>query len=383
MTTTLSVLEKLIGFDTTSGNSNLELSAYVDAFLRECGFRVHRIEDPTGEKTGLYAQIGPDEDGGVLLSAHTDVVPVDGQNWTKDPFRLTRDGRRLFGRGTTDMKGFVASSLALAKRAAATDLREPLKIVLSYDEEIGCVGLQRMLDRLAPMVGMPRACIVGEPTQMQIATGHKGKAALRATCHGQAGHSALAPNFANALYMATDFVSALRQLQKAYAETGQRDEEYDVPYTTLHVGLLQSGTALNMIPERARMTFEYRHLAQDHSETILGQIREAANNVARRYENIHPDARIDIEQYNAYPGLETTHADELVSYVQDLAQRKGTTKVAFGTEAGFFSDLGIPTVVCGPGSMSGQGHKPDEFIEVDQLAACDAMMDRLLDDLRR
>ncbi|WP_170382614.1 acetylornithine deacetylase [Ruegeria atlantica] len=380
MTETLDILEKLVGFDTVSKNSNLDLAGYVEEFLEARGFAVHRITDPGGEKTGLFAEKGPDGDG-VLLSAHTDVVPVEGQSWTKDPFRLTREGNRVYGRGTTDMKGYVASVMALADRAAAARLREPLKIALSYDEEVGCVGIQHMLDRLAPMLGQPRACFVGEPTEMQVAIGHKGKAALRAVCHGQSGHSALAPKFVNALHLATDFVGKLRHLQKTYAESGNSDPAYSVPYTTFHVGIMSGGKALNIVPDRAELTFEYRHLASDHGRDILRQIQDAAGRVGARYQDICAETRVEVEQYNAYPGLNVAETDAVIGYAQKLAQSNATTKVAFGTEAGFFSELGIPTVVCGPGSMEGQGHKPDEYLEIGQISACDAMMDRILDDI--
>lgn len=380
MTSTLDILDKLVGFDTVSSKSNRELALYAEEFLQARGFQVHRITDPGGDKLGLYAERGPDGDG-VLLSAHTDVVPVEGQAWTRDPFRLTREGDRVYGRGTTDMKGYVASVLSLADRAAKVNLREPLKIALSYDEEVGCVGIQQMLDRLAPMLGQPRACFVGEPTEMQVAVGHKGKAALRAVCHGQSGHSALAPKFVNALYLATDFVEELRKLQQIYATSGHSDPAYSVPYTTFHVGLLSGGKALNIVPDRAELTFEYRHLAADRGQEILDHITAAADRVGRKYQAQFAQACVEVEQYNAYPGLEVADTDAVVPYAQKLAQRNTTTKVAFGTEAGFFSELGIPTVVCGPGSMEGQGHKPDEYLELGEVAACDAMMDRILKDL--
>ncbi|OBY25716.1 acetylornithine deacetylase [Leisingera sp. JC1] len=377
MTATLDILERLTGFDTVSRNSNLELAAYVESFLVERGFAVTRLPSPDGSKTGLYAEKGPAGQG-VLLSAHTDVVPVDGQKWTRDPFRLTQDGGRVYGRGTTDMKGYLASALALADRAAKVDLKEPLKIALSYDEEVGCVGIQEMLERLAPLIGKPRACFVGEPTEMRVAIGHKGKAALRAVCHGQSGHSALAPNFTNALHLAGDFLAELRALQEEFAAIGARDAAYAVPYSTVHVGKMNGGTALNIVPDRSELTFEYRHLAADNGEDILARIQAAAERVSNRYQ---AEACIEVEQYNAYPGLDVPADSPVVPFAQKLAQCDGTTKVAFGTEAGFFDQLAVPTVVCGPGSMEGQGHKPDEYLELSQLAACDTMMDRILDDL--
>ncbi|QBF30211.1 acetylornithine deacetylase [Thalassococcus sp. S3] len=380
MTTTKDILSRLVGFDTVSSRPNLDLIAFAEDFLTSRGFSAHRITKDTGEKCGLYAQLGPSGDG-ILLSGHTDVVPVDGQVWTRSPFRLSEEDGKLFGRGTTDMKGFVAAMLSLADRAARADLQEPLRLVLSYDEEVGCVGLQDMLARLAPLLGQPRVCIVGEPTEMQVAIGHKGKASLRATCHGQSGHSALAPNFVNALYLATDLVAELRGLQAELCEGGGRDPAYDIPYSTLHVGKLSGGTALNIVPDRAEVTFEYRHLAADRPADILARIKRAGRKVQKMHAKLGSNARIDIDQYNAYPGLDVAPSDLVVSDVQRLAQTNETVKVAFGTEAGFFSELGIPTVVCGPGSMAGQGHKADEFISCEQLAACDAMMDRILGEL--
>lgn len=380
MDRTLEILAKLIGFDTTSRNSNLALVAYVEDLLKNCGFTVTRLPSPDGKKAGLYAEKGP-SGAGVLLSAHTDVVPVDGQDWSCDPFALTRKGSRLYGRGTTDMKGYVACVLALAERAAQTDLQEPLKIILTYDEEVGCVGIQQILTDLVPLIGRPRACIVGEPTEMAVAIGHKGKAAFRAQCFGQNGHSAMAPNFVNALHLAGDFMSHLRLLQQDYASSGRRDAAYAIPYSTLHVGTMLGGTALNIVPDRAELVFECRHLASDPLDEITARILAAAQRAAQPFQDQFADARVEVSQYNAYPGLDVAETDPVVSYALKLAGCNHVSKVAFGTEAGFFQQLGIPTVVCGPGSMEGQGHKPDEFIELDALAACDAMMMRILSDL--
>lgn len=370
-TLTLDVLERLVGFPTTPQVSNLDLIDYVETYLRDRGFALTRLPDASGEKAGIVATLGP-EGQGILLSAHTDVVPVEGQEWTRAPFALSREKDRVYGRGTTDMKGYVASVLALADRAARVPLKEPLRIVLSYDEEIGCIGIRHMMGDLTPLIGQPRACFVGEPTSMQVAIGHKGKAALRAVCHGEAGHSALAPRFTNALHVATDFVNALRVLQDDLAANGARDEAYDIPYSTVHVGKLSGGTALNIVPDRARVLFEYRHLAADRAEDMRARIQACADAVT---------GQIEIEQLNAYPGLDVAAGADVVGFAKRMSQSNGTTKVPFGTEAGFFDALGIPTVVCGPGSMEGQGHKPDEYLELSELAACDAMMDRILDDI--
>lgn len=379
---TLEILERLVGFDTVSSKSNLGIIAYIEEFLKTRGFAVYRIADPSGEKAGVFASLGPQGAGGVLLSGHTDVVPVENQPWTRDPFALHQDAGRLYGRGTTDMKGYLASMLSLADRAAGQRLKAPLKLAFSYDEEIGVVGIKHMIGSLEGAIGLPRACFVGEPTNMQVAIGHKGKAALRATCHGQSGHSALAPKFVNALHLATDFLQELRALQQEFVEGGAQDLGYDIPYTTLHVGKLAGGTALNIVPEQTVVDFEYRHLAEDPTEEILARILAAAERVSLNYHARFSGARVDVEQYNAYPGLSVSEASDVVSQAQRLARTNSVTKVPYGTEAGYFAGLSIPTVVCGPGSMEGQGHKVDEYLDLSELAACDAMMDRLLDDLR-
>ena len=369
-TETLTILDRLISFDTVSANSNLALIEYVQTYLRDRGFTVRLMPDPTWQKSGLYARLGPEGDG-ILLSAHTDVVPVLGQGWSRDPFRLTRVDNRLHGRGTTDMKGFLAAVLALADRASKVDLKEPLKLSLSYDEEVGCLGIARMIGALPEVLGTPRAAIVGEPTEMAVAIGHKGKVGMKAVARGEAGHSSLAPKLENALYVAADFMGRLRELQNWHAERGARDSDYDIPHTTIHVGKMAGGTALNIVPDKAELQFEIRYLADDDLDEILSRINEMAG------------ARVDLEQTIAYPGLQTSPTAKVTQMACSLATTNTTTKVAFGTEAGFFDGSGIPTVVCGPGSMEGQGHKPDEFVTVDQMVACHEMMDRILVALTR
>ena len=374
---TLEILDRLIGFDTVSANSNLALVGYVEGLLKSAGARVQRFLDASGQKAGLYAEIGP-AGRGIALSGHTDVVPVEGQVWTRDPFKLSLDQGRAYGRGATDMKGFVAGALALAERAGNAHLKEPLKIVLSYDEEVGCLGLRDMLPSVLPLIGQPRAVIVGEPTEMQLALGHKGKVALKAVCHGQAGHSAMAPDFVNAIHLAADFVVALRALQADLAATGPRDADYDIPFTTLHVGKIAGGKALNIVPDRAEIAFEIRHLAAADPTALVAQVRQEAERIAAPYRAIFDAARIEIAQVSAYPGLSVDPAAEVVGLVQRLSGRSGHSKVPYGTEAGFFAEAGLPAVVCGPGSMPGQGHKPDEYIELSELAALDGMLNRIL-----
>ncbi|MEM6408873.1 MAG: acetylornithine deacetylase [Pseudomonadota bacterium] len=370
MTGALDIIDRLIGFDTVSHRSNLDLVDFVEGYLRARGFRVHRIADLQEPKAGIYAEIGPARDGGLLLSAHSDVVPAEGQVWSKPPFQLSREGDRLFGRGTTDMKGFLAEMLALADTVKPDALHAPLGLVISYDEEIGCVGIDRMKARLAPLLRQPRLAIVGEPTEMQVAIGHKGKRSYRATISGEAGHSALAPQFANALHLACDLVSALRHLQAQLEKDGVQDPDYAIPYSTVHVGKVSGGTALNIVPEAAELLFEIRHLAEEDPDAIEQRIRAAARAAAEAYGG---RCSFSIDQIAAYPGLATpAHAGAVKAAL--AASGGQITKVAFGTEAGVFAEMGIPTVICGPGSMAGQGHKADEFISLSQLDACSKML---------
>lgn len=373
MSVSLEVLERLVAFETVSARSNLDMIAYIEDFLRNRGFRVRRIADPDEPKAGLFAEIGPSVDGGLLLSAHSDVVPVDGQDWSVSPFKLTRQSDRLFGRGTTDMKGFLAEMLALADAMQGQELNAPLKLLVSYDEEIGCVGISRMKQQLPSLLGRPRLAIVGEPTEMQVAIGHKGKRAYRADIRGEAGHSALAPQFVNALHVAVDFVAELRKMQQKVQQTGFRNDAYDVPYTTFHVGQLSGGTALNLVPDKATLVFEFRHLAEDDPDRIEAQLQQAADAVSARFP---PAAQISLRALAGYPGLSVASSDPAVLLVKSSCGGD-TTHVAFGTEAGVLSDLGVATVVCGPGSMAEQGHKPDEFISEQQLVACSSMLGKV------
>ena len=379
--TTLEILSRLIAFPTVSRDPNRPLMEYVADLLRGAGIEPALIPNADGTKANLFASVGGTA-GGVMLSGHTDVVPVDGQDWTRPPFVLTEGGGRVYGRGTADMKGFVASALAATLRAARTPLASPLHLALSYDEELGCLGVHSLIALLRQGPARPAMCIVGEPTGLAVATGHKGKTGLRATCRGVEAHSALAPTGLNALHLAADLMAVIRAQQSRLAEQGLRDADYDVPYSTLHVGKLSGGVALNIVPNLAVMDFELRNLAGDDPETLLAPIRRAAEGLRDMARTRFPEADVTIEVFNTYPGLDTPGAAEVTRFVKSLTGANGTIKVAFGTEGGLFTEeLGVPTVVCGPGSMA-QGHKADEYIELDQLARCDAMMDSLLERLR-
>lgn len=378
---TADILARLIGFDTTSSKPNRALMDWVQDLLGGAGIAAQIIPDASGGKANLYATIGPQDRPGVMLSGHTDVVPVDGQVWTRPPFVLTEAEGRYYGRGTTDMKGFVASALAAALMAARRPLATPLHLALSYDEEVGCLGVVSLIDMLAHAPHLPAMCIVGEPTGMQVATGHKGKIALRATCTGREGHSALAPMALNALHLGADFLGAVRRLQDEVAESGLQDGDYDVPYTTLHVGKMQGGVQVNIVPNSCTLDFEIRNLAGDDPQALIDRLRVEADRITAPLKAAFPEAAISIDRLWDYPGLGTPSSAPVVQFVKSLTGANGTMKVAFGTEGGLFSTrLGVPTVICGPGSMA-QGHKPDEWVSVGQITRCDAMLAALLDRL--
>ncbi|MDF3904163.1 acetylornithine deacetylase [Paracoccus sp. AS002] len=379
---TVDILRRLVAYETLSRRPNLNLLDYVEGLLVPAGARVERFAHADGSRANLWATIGPEGPGGVVLSGHTDVVPVAGQDWSVDPFALTERDGRYYGRGTADMKGFVAAAVHAAIRAARRELRRPLHLALSYDEEIGCMGVRGMIEALAARPDRPALCIVGEPTGMRIATGHKGKLACRACCHGREGHSALAPNALNALHLGAAFIASLQARQQELVRAGARDPAYDIPFSTIHAGLMQGGTALNIVPNRCEIDFEIRNIVADDPAAILAAIAGDAEAIAAPHRARFPEARIEIETVSGYPGLDAPEDAPAVRLLRRITGQDGPViKVAFGTEGGLFHQgLGMSTAICGPGFME-QGHKPDEFIAAEQLAACDRMLSRLLDAL--
>ncbi|WP_122220906.1 acetylornithine deacetylase [Pseudomonas syringae group genomosp. 3] len=380
----LEILKRLIAFDTVSSEPNMALIEYVRELLASKGIESLIVKDETGKKANLFASTGPRDVPGVLLSGHTDVVPAAGQAWTMPPFQATlRDGR-IYGRGTCDMKGFIALAIDAMLDAADMNLLRPLQLALSHDEEIGCVGVRRLLDvlHLAPV--RPFLCVVGEPTLMQFAVGHKGKASYRTFCRGQEAHSSLAPRAVNAIHLASDFIAELRNSQKRIEQQGSRDEGYDIPYSTVHIGRIDGGKALNIVPNLCTMEFEYRNLPGDNPDVLLEQLRERAEVLVREARQLSGVAAIDIEVMNEYPALETHPSVEAVRMLHAFAE-PGTQhiKVSYGTEGGLFAGrLNVPVVVCGPGSIE-QAHKPDEFIEESQMDAGERFLQSLLGSLKQ
>ncbi|HTB68379.1 MAG TPA: acetylornithine deacetylase [Steroidobacteraceae bacterium] len=377
----MQILERLVGFPTVSRDSNLDLIGFVRGYLASHGIESRLYTDPTGLKANLYASVGRPGAGGVLLSGHSDVVPVDGQKWSSDPFQLREQAGRLYARGAADMKGFLACAIAALARASQRSLRLPLQLAVSYDEEVGCVGVRSLIDDMEGWTDLPRVCIVGEPTLLRIAVGHKGKTALRATCRGLAAHSARPDRGQNAIHLGADLVQMIRARQAGIEASGPRDPGYEVPYTTLHVGAIHGGTALNIVPDHCGLELEIRNISADDSALHIHGLREDARRIALEATQRGPAADIHIEVINEYPGLDTPQDSDIVDLVAGLTGNRECIKVGFGSEGGLFSQrLKIPTVVCGPGSIE-QAHKPDEYLSSEQLSRCDSMMDALLEHL--
>ncbi|NKB76653.1 MAG: acetylornithine deacetylase [Gammaproteobacteria bacterium] len=377
MTKTEQILQHLVSFPTVSRDSNMALIEYIQSYLNDVSIDSTLIFNDEKTKANLYASLGPENSPGVMLSGHTDVVPIDGQDWTVEPFSMLEKEGRLYGRGTTDMKGFIASVLAMIPDAAALDLKKSIHLAFSYDEEIGCVGVRSMVEMLESAPTKPAFCIVGEPTEMKAAVAHKGKTAALCVCRGVEAHSALTTKGLNAIYLASDVINVIRDVQEDL-KSRSSDHHYDVPYTTLHVGTIAGGTALNIIPRECSFKFEIRNLKADDPDEILSEIRQRSQLIVDKYSEDFPAMEIAIDIFNQYPALDTSPEEEVVRLVQSLIDSEAILKLGFGTEGGLFQHrLGIPTVICGPGSME-QGHKPDEFVSRSQLEKCDQFLQKLI-----
>lgn len=378
LTPTERILSDLVAFDTTSRRSNLELIAYVQDYLDRHGVTSRLVMDDTGQKANLWATLGPKGDGGIVLSGHTDCVPVDDQDWNSDPFVLTEHEGRLYGRGSCDMKGFLASALAAVPDFLAQPMSRPVHLAFSHDEEIGCVGVRTLLADLARNGPKPAFCLVGEPTSMQVVTGHKGGRSYRCHLEGLAAHSSLAPHGVNAIEYAAELILFLRGIGEELA-AGPQDADYDIPHSTVSVGLIQGGSAINIVPRSCNVTFEFRNLAEVDQGAVFRKIEEhALGRILPRMQQRHPGASIRFDQVYEYPAHAISADDTLVTRMKHLVGRNDHSKVAFGTEAGLFvRELGLPTVVCGPGAIA-VAHKPDEYVERSQLDACDKLLRSLI-----
>ncbi|MDT9645890.1 acetylornithine deacetylase [Pseudomonas sp. JV245A] len=373
------LLARLVGFATVSRDSNLELIGFIRDYLASHGVHSELIYNPERTKANLFASIGPEDRGGVVLSGHTDVVPVDGQAWSVEPFVLSEREGRLYGRGTADMKGFIASVLAAVPGLTRRRLRLPVHLAFSYDEEVGCLGVRPMLERMQQRPHKPLLCLIGEPTELRPVLGHKGKLAMRCQVRGAACHSAYAPYGVNAIEYAARLIGKLGEIGSRLAQPEHHDPRFDPPFSTVQTGTIQGGRALNIVPAECQFDFEVRTLPGYDAQAVVDQLQGyAREQLLPQMQAVQADTGIALQPLSAYPGLATAADSEAAELLALLSGSREFGTVAFGTEGGLFHQAGIPTVVCGPGSMD-QGHKPDEFICLEQLHACDALLLRLGD----
>ncbi|MGI4837852.1 MAG: acetylornithine deacetylase [Janthinobacterium lividum] len=376
------LLSTLIGFDTTSRESNLQLIAFVRDYLNAHQVPCELIFNEERSKANLFATIGVDDRPGVVLSGHTDVVPVDGQPWTVPPFELTEQHGKLYGRGTADMKGYIACVLAAVPALLAEPLRMPVHIALSYDEEVGCLGVRSLLAELEHRPHKPALCIIGEPTELKPVLGHKGKLAMRCDVHGAACHSAYAPQGVNAIEYAAELIGELGRIGSTLQAAHLQDPRFDPPFSTVQTGVIGGGKALNIVPADCRFDFEIRSLPDQDAHAVAQQLQAyAREHVVPKMQAVNAGTGIRFSELSSYPGLATDAHSEAAKLIAECCGSSEFTTVAFGTEGGLFDAIGIPTVVCGPGSMD-QGHKPDEYVSIAQLAGCDRMLERLVETLR-
>jgi acetylornithine deacetylase len=373
------LLADLVAFDTVSDRSNLPLIAHIENYLDALGVKGERIVDETGEKASLWVTIGPEDRPGLVLSGHTDVVPVAGQDWSRDPFELIERDGKLYGRGTTDMKGFVAVCLAMVPEMLEAKLATPIHLAISYDEEIGCVGVRPMLGELAKKRIKPLGAFIGEPTGMKVIIGHKGKHGVRATFRGLARHSSIAPDGVNAIEYAAELITEIRRRAIKLASSGARDSLYDVPHTTLLTSIVHGGMALNIVPDTCAVDFECRGIGITESKEVTDAIVAwASAELEPAMKAQHPECGIDFEEILDYPALDIAADAAIVTLAKSLAGRNDHAKVAFGTEAGLFVSMaGVPSVVIGPGAIA-QAHTPDEFVEMAELEKCAGFVERLI-----
>jgi acetylornithine deacetylase len=377
MTAASSVVEltkRLIAFDTVSRNSNLELIVFVSELLSNAGARLRLTHDDQGRKANLFATLGPERDGGYVLSGHTDVVPIDGQDWSSDPFKAEIRGDKLYGRGACDMKGFIGTALALLPEFKAADLKRPVHFAFSFDEEVGCVGVRRLLDDLKTAGIRPALAIIGEPTSMRVVGAHKAGAVIETVAKGREGHSSAPGRGASAVMMAGEFIASLSSLGEELKH--DRDEFFEPPYTPVQANVMSGGTAVNVLAREARVVWEYRALPDRDETAIFDRAKAHMASILPRYRTGAPEADFATHVHAAYPGLVRDVDSPAVRLACALSGSNDVHAVSYGTEAGLFQQAGIPAVVCGPGSID-QAHKADEFVEIGQLEACAAFLRRV------
>jgi acetylornithine deacetylase len=371
------MLARLVAFDTTSRGGNIPLIEFVEAYLAGWGVRSLRVDYEAGKKTNLYATIGPETAGGIVLSGHTDVVPVDGQNWTSDPFTLVERNRKLYGRGTCDMKGFLATALALVPDFTAAKLKAPIHLAFSCDEEVGCVGVRPLVAYIKQHLPRPRAVIVGEPTSMKVVNAHKGAHTFSTEVLGHEAHSCNTHLGVNSILVAGELLAEIGRLESEMRERGDPSGRFNPPYTSVHVGLIEGGTAKNIVPRRCSFTWETRLLPDSDPDEVPEKFNHFARTLEPAMKKVAKDAGIRTERTNAVPGLRPEEDSPAEHLALHLAEANGAHAVSYCTEAGLFQESGIPAIICGPGSID-DAHKPDEYIAISEMQKCETFMRRLI-----
>ncbi len=381
---TLKILRDLVGFDTTSRLSNLDLIEAIQLQLDALDIPCELTFNPDQSKANLFATIGDDSVPGLVLSGHTDVVPVDGQNWSSDPFSLRESAGKLFGRGTCDMKGFIAVCLAMAETFKQASLPVPIHFAFSYDEEVGCLGVRGLISELDKRVVKPLACIVGEPTSMQVVSAHKGMLDTLCTVKGCAGHSSLPDKGVNAIVIASRLIEKIQSLAHEVKENGPFDARFTPPHSTLHVGKIRGGTAVNIIPEYCEFEYEIRNIPAQDPQEIAQKIEDfARQGLLPKMQAVSQPSNIQWQTQAQFPGLDTPESEQINDWMKAVLHNDLIPgAVSYGTEAGLFSNIGIPTIVCGPGSID-QAHRPDEFVEFRQIETCIEFMHSVIDHMQR
>ena len=373
------MIRKLVSFPTVSRESNLDLIDFVREYLKPYDADLRLTFDDDKRKANLFATLGPRKDGGIVLSGHTDVVPVQGQAWDTNPFTLAEADGKLYGRGTSDMKSFIAVALALLPEYVQRGLKSPLHLAFSYDEEVGCIGVGRMIKDLTAAGIRPQSCIVGEPTLMKPVIAHKGKKSYRATVRGLAAHSGYAPSGVNAVEAAAEAVAYLKRMARRHRDSGPYDRGFDVSHTTVHTGVFHGGTALNIVPHDCTFDFEFRYLPGDDPEKLFAEFKSYVEQTLEpEMRAVYKDAGFEIALMSQIPAMDNSPETAVVALVQGLSGQNETGKVSYGTEGSQFQAAGIPTVICGPGSIE-QAHKPNEFVSLEQIGQSEMFLRGLLD----
>jgi acetylornithine deacetylase len=376
------MIERLIAFNTVSRDSNLGLIEWVRDYLTKLGASTRLTHDASGKKANLFATLGDSKKPGLILSGHTDVVPVDGQNWDTDPFKATEKDGKLYARGSADMKGFIGIILNQAPKFVsalnANKLDAPLHYALSFDEEVGCLGVRSLIRDLEENNIRPAGCVVGEPTSMQPIIAHKGTHRFRCAVHGREAHSSYVTYGVNAIEYAARLVVFIRQVADRLAQIEQRDYGFTVPYSTLSTGLIQGGIAANVVPKDCVFHFDMRTLPQASPDALYQEIRGYAESLAREMQAVDENSGIDLQWMSQTVGLAASETDAIVQWAMQLSKNPTVGKVSYGTEAGLFQKMGVPTVICGPGDIA-EAHRPNEFVTLEQLAQCETFMDRILE----